>query len=73
MSAKCSDVELPEQPRDSYAVVLRGHPEIVLVVDRYSLTRAWITARLLFRELVSGDFAFRTMPDREVEALRTGR
>ena len=53
-------MEQPGQPKDWYAVVLRGHPEIVLVVDRYFLTRAWIVARLMFPEIGSGDLAFRT-------------
>ena len=70
---KCSGVEQPKEPRDSFAVVLRWHPEIVLVVDRHSLTRAWTTARLLLPELSSEDLAFRTMLQKEVDELRTGR
>jgi hypothetical protein len=66
-------VEQSRQPKDWYAIVLRRHPEIVLVVDRYSLSRAWITARLLFPEILSEDLAFRTMPEKEVDELRTGR
>jgi hypothetical protein len=62
--AKCNDVEHPKQPRDWYAVVLRLHPEIVLVVDRYSLSRAWITARLLFPQIFSENLAFRTIPEK---------
>ena len=54
-------MEQPEQHRDWYAVVLRRNPEIVLVVDRYSLARAWIVARLMFPELDSEDLVFRTI------------
>jgi hypothetical protein len=66
-------VEQSKQPRDWYAVVLWRHPEIVVVIDRYSLTRVWITARLLFPEISPEDLAFRTMPQKEVDVLRTGR
>jgi len=69
--AKCRDVEQSKQPRDWYAVVLSGHPEIVLVVNRYSLTRAWIVARMMFPELCSEDLAFRTIPKKEVDELRS--
>lgn len=62
-------MEQPRRPRDWYAVLIRGHPEIVLVVDRYSLIRAWISAHLLFPEIDSDDLAFRTMPEEEVNAL----
>ena len=62
-----------EQPRDWYVVVLRGHREIALVVDRYSLTRARAAARLLFPELVSEDLGFRTMLQKEVDALGMDR
>jgi hypothetical protein len=70
---KCNEVEQAKRPNDWYAVVLRWHPEIVLVVDRCSLTRAWITGRLLLPELSSEDLAFRTMPQKEVDALRSRR
>ena len=54
--------------QDWYAVVVRGHPEIVLVVDR-SLTRGWTTARLLFPDIGPEDLAFRILPEREFDAL----
>jgi hypothetical protein len=66
-------VEQARQPKDWYAIVLRRHPEIVLVVDRYSLNRAWIVARLMLPELGSVDMAFRTMQEKEVDELQTGR
>jgi hypothetical protein len=72
-SAKCYAAEESKQQKDWYAIALRRHPEIVLDLDLYSLTRAWITARLLLPEILSGDLAFRTMPEKEVDELRTGR
>ena len=66
-------MESPIEPKDWYAIVLRSNPEMVLVVDRYSLTCAWIVARLMFPELDSEDLAFRAMPEKEVDELRTGR
>ena len=65
-------MEHSKQPKDWYAIVLRRHPNTVLVVDRYSLSRAWIVARLMLPELDSEDLAFRTMPEKEVDELRTG-
>ena len=54
--------------QDWYAVVLRTHPEAVLVVDR-SLMRGWTTARMLFPELGPENLAFRSLPEKELDAM----
>jgi hypothetical protein len=51
-----------------HAIVVRRHPDVVLVIDR-SLIRAWMTARLMFPEVGPEDLAFRTLPDKEFDAL----
>jgi hypothetical protein len=54
--------------QDWYAIVVRRHPEIVLVVDR-SLVRAWTIVRSAHPELGPEDLAFRTLPEKEFDAL----
>jgi hypothetical protein len=51
-----------------YAIIVRRHPEIVLVVDR-SLVRACTIARMQHPELGPEDLAFRTLPEKEFDAL----
>jgi hypothetical protein len=69
IDAKCRFVSTNITPyQEWYAIVVRRHPEIVLVIDR-SLIRGWMTARLLFPEVGPEDLAFRTLPDREFDAL----
>jgi hypothetical protein len=55
--------------QDRYAIVIRRYPEIVLVIDR-SLTRGWTTARLMFPEIGAEDLAFRTLPEKEFDAMQ---
>ena len=51
-----------------YAILIRRYPEIVLVIDR-SLARGWTTARLMFPEIGPEDLAFRTLPEKEFDAI----
>jgi hypothetical protein len=66
-SPKCSRVKKFKY-HEWYATVVRRQPEVVLVVDR-SPTRAWTIARMLHPELGPEDLAFRTLPEKEFDAL----
>jgi hypothetical protein len=69
IDAKCRFVSTNVTPyQDRYAIVIRRHPEIILVVDR-SLTRGWTTARMMHPDIGPEDLAFRTLPDKEFDAM----
>jgi len=51
-----------------YSIVVRGNPDVVLVIDR-SLTRAWVTVRMMFPEIGPEHLAFRTLSEKEVDSL----
>jgi hypothetical protein len=58
-------VKRPKCPhQDWYAIVLRRHPDNVLVDDR-SLVRAWTIVRSVHPELGPEDLAFRTLTEKE--------
>jgi hypothetical protein len=62
-------VRRPKCPdQDWYAIVLRRHPDNVLVDDR-SLVRAWTIVRSVHPELGPEDLAFRTLPEKEFPAI----
>src|SRR6266404_7427752 len=51
-----------------YAIVIRRDPESILVVDR-SRIRAWTTVRMMFPEIGPEQLAFRTLPEKECDAV----
>jgi hypothetical protein len=51
-----------------YAIVIRKHPETILVVDR-SLLQGWMTTQILYPEIGPEDMAFRTLPEKEFNAM----
>jgi hypothetical protein len=57
-----------KQEKEWYAIVMRRDPESILVVDR-SPIRAWTTVRMMFPEIGPEQLAFRTLPEKECDAV----